>query len=530
MPNSAASLRPPVQALEQAARTQVHMRRPLGWDRVALCFILIVGVPTVLYSLLRLAGWDLLLLHGIVATFFVATALMIILETTLALCRRFASTSTPPTTRADALARRFKGFLGRSGARNHAPLRPVPRASVIVVAYLPNEQEIIVETVSHLLTRIRRPRAGLEIILAYNSPVPLPVEDELRDLQTRHPNFLLLRIAGSESKAENLNAALDAASGEITAILDADHLPRPDVLERAWRWLSSGYDAVQGRSVVRNLATNVATRCIAVEFECKYGVSHPARSLLVDTGIFGGSNGYWRTAVLRRIRFDPHKLTEDIDASVRGLVGGYRIVVDRSIVSTELAVCDFRSFGFQRKRWAQGWLQVSLQHQVKIWRTAHLGLRQKLYWTYLLGYRELYPLVSLQVFPLLFSLLLVQGTLPLFSHWYLWVSALITVASGPYQTFVAARIGVSGSPRRDAWGYAFFVLYYVLLKHMIWSVALYDQLARNNDWVVTRREMSADLARKAETNGILGELHRMVDVVRNHGRHTVPERPRKRVG
>ena len=69
----------------------------------------------------------------------------------------------------------------------------------------------------------------------------------------------------------------------------------------------------------------------------------------------------------------------------------HAIVADRSIVSTELAPENFRSLWFQRKRWAQGWLEVTLRYQRDFWRSKRLGLRQKLYWTYLLLYRELYP-------------------------------------------------------------------------------------------------------------------------------------------
>jgi cellulose synthase/poly-beta-1,6-N-acetylglucosamine synthase-like glycosyltransferase len=530
MPNNVASLRSPAGVVPFMGHTSVQMQRPMGWDRVALCYTLIIGVPTILYYYLRLGGANLMVLHGIVATFYLITSSMIILETTVALCRRFAVPTTPPATRSDALGRRLKTLLGWRGARRPEPTEPMPRASLIIPAYLPNEQEIIVETLLHALNRVRRPRDGFEVILAYNSPVSLPVERELQALQAQHPNLVLLRVAGSESKAENLNAAIDIANGDIAAILDADHLPRPDCLERAWRWLSRGYDVVQGRSVVRNFDDNWATRCIAVEFECMYGISHPARSLWLDTAIFGGSNGYWRMETLRRVRFDAQRMTEDIDASVRALAAGHRIVADRSIVSTELAVRDFRSFWFQRKRWAQGWLQVSLKHQGSLWKTRHLNLGQKLYWTYLLGYRELYPIVSLQIFPILFSLLLFEGAFPLRSHWYLWVSALITLSSGPYQAIVAARNNVTGFRGRHVAGYAFFVFFYVMLKHMIWIVALFDHLAKNNHWIVTRRQMSADLERKAEKNGVLGELHRMVDVVRNHGRHPHGERRRARAG
>ena len=36
-------------------------------------------------------------------------------------------------------------------------------------------------------------------------------------------------------------------------------------------------------------------RLAAVEFESIYAVSHPGRARLHGFGIFGGSNGYWKT-------------------------------------------------------------------------------------------------------------------------------------------------------------------------------------------------------------------------------------------
>lgn len=497
--------------------------RHLGWGRVLLAHLVIIAVPTIPYYYMREIGTDLFTLHVVIATVYLITALMILSETGVSLWRRFAGQPIFPHSRSDAWWQTVKGVLGARGARRPDAVRPVPRTSIIVAAFLPNEADIIVETLEHLLLRIRRPEDGLEVILAYNTPVRLPVEDELEELEQRFPNLRLLHVRDSESKAENLNAALDVVSGEMTAILDADHLPRPDCLERAWHWLETDYDAVQGRSVVRNFASNLETKCIAVEFECMYGVSHPARSFLVDTAIFGGSNGYWRTDVLRRVRFDPRMMTEDIDASVRALLDGYRIVADRSIVSTELAVADFRSFWFQRKRWAQGWLQVSLKHQRALWQTPHLDWRQKLYWTYLLGFREFCPLVSLQIFPVLFSLILVQSALPLLSHWFLWSSALLTFLSGPLQVVVATKNAVTGYPRRYALGYSFFVFFYMMLKNMIWVIALYDHLTRNTDWIVTRRELSESMRRReearrrAQRNGAWAGLHQVRDALRSRG-------------
>lgn len=108
----------------------------------------------------------------------------------------------------------------------------------------------------------------------------------------------------------------------------------------------------------------------------------------MDTAVFGGSNGYWRREALKRVRFDPSMMTEDIDATSRALLEGFHLCADRSIVSTELAPGNFRSLWFQRKRWAQGWLEVSFKHQRQLWTTRNLNFGQKAYWTYLLFFMQ----------------------------------------------------------------------------------------------------------------------------------------------
>ncbi len=144
-----------------------------------------------------------------------------------------------------------------------------------------------------------------QVILAYNTPESLAIEADLQELAARDPRLLPLRVAGSKSKAENVNAALGAATGEIVGVYDADHLPAPDCFRRAWRWLGDGCDMVQGRCVIRNHAHNWLTRTIAVEFDTIYAVSHPGRAHLSRTAIFGGSNGYWRREVLAATGHEP---------------------------------------------------------------------------------------------------------------------------------------------------------------------------------------------------------------------------------
>ncbi len=463
---------------------------PYGWGRVLLTQALFVGLPTIVYYGLRVRGFDLFWLHLLVAAVYFLTAVALIWEALVTIVRRRAVRDDPEG-RAPGILARITGAAG--GRLDTLDPGPVPAATIIVAAFLPNEREIIVETVTHLLDTIERPVAGFEVILAYNTPMRLPVEGELEALAAGDHALRLLRVKGSESKAENVNAAIDIATGEVISILDADHHPCADCLARAWRWLAQGYDVVQGRSVIRNHSKNLLTLLVTVEFECIYSVSHAARSIALDTAIFGGSNGYWRADALRDIRFDPSMMTEDIDASARALLAGHRIVHDRSIISNELAPTTFHAFWCQRKRWAQGWLQVSLKHQVPIWGSRYLTLIQKLHWTYLLLYREVYPPVTLQIFPVVISLWLYQGNVPMRTHWFLLLSTVVTLVSGPIATVSAMKNAHHRLPWWYGFLYGFVVIFFVMLKNAIVLVAMYDQLCRKTDWVVTRRDLSHQL-------------------------------------
>ena len=367
------------------------------------------------------------------------------------------------------------------------PDRPAPRASAVIAAYLPNEADTILETVHHFLTQ--QYAGGLQIVLAYNTPYPMAVEAELALLADQHPGLTVLRVPDSTSKAQNVNAALHVAQGEFVGIFDADHHPMPGSFDRAWRWISDGADVVQGHCVIRNGDESALAKLVAVEFEQIYAVSHPGRASLHGFGIFGGSNGYWRASALERIRLRGSFLTEDIEASMRVLSAGGRIVNDPGLISHELAPETPGALWKQRMRWAQGWFQVSLRHLGPILRSTSLSLRQKLGATYLLGWREVYPWLSVLMAPLLGFLAWRDGGLDLSSPIFLLVTLFVT-ASGPLQTLAAWRLATP-ELRRHRWWFAgatvanLFV--YSEAKNLVNRVAQLKQLRGEHQWVVTPR-------------------------------------------
>jgi len=444
---------------------------PLPWGSILLVLLLLVAVPTAADVALARAHPGLVAgLQAAVAGVYALTSAMLLWEAWSA---------------------------WRVRDRPPPGLPPLPACTAIVAAYLPNEQDIILETVTHLLTRVDVPPGLFQVILAYNTPESLAVEADLQEIAARDPRLLPLRVSGSRSKAENVNAALGAATGDVVAVFDADHLPAPDCFRRAWRWLGSGSDMVQGRCLIRNHAHNWLTRTVAVEFDTIYAVSHPGRAALSGTAIFGGSNGYWRRGTLTRLGMNPAMLTEDIDVSVRALLSGCRLAA--------------RDWVTQRKRWAQGWLEVALRYTLPVLRSPHFRPGQKVLWFYLLAWREVYPAVSIQFFSLVLTSWIVHIPIHWFGSPFFVATAALNLACGPL-VLLATYLCAPPRARRGLgawyWAYGLLALVYTTLKLSVTLVAQVSHLLQDRAWVTTprTRPIGAEASTvQAETASVLGE-------------------------
>jgi CheY-like chemotaxis protein/cellulose synthase/poly-beta-1,6-N-acetylglucosamine synthase-like glycosyltransferase len=365
-----------------------------------------------------------------------------------------------------------------------------PPASAIIAAYLPNEAYTIVETIKVFL-ELEYP-GPLQIILAYNTPVQLPVEKVLQKIAERDPRLLLLKVDGSESKSQNVNASLAHVTGEFVGIFDADHHPAKNAFSRAWQWLSSSCDIVQGHCLVRNYNASWVARMVAVEFEAIYAVSHPGRTRLYGFGIFGGSNGYWKTELLRQTRMHGFMLTEDIDSSMRVTENGYVIVTDPKIISRELAPGTLKALWNQRMRWSQGWFQVSMEHLLNAFRSKKLSIRQKIGAAYLLAWREIYPWLSSQMFPIIafwvwkyHGIENVNWLIPIFV-----LTSLFTLSVGPGQAFLAYLSAEKEIKDHKSWFLLYLLfssVFYTEFKNIIARVAQIKEIMGERSWRITPR-------------------------------------------
>ncbi|MDY6936687.1 MAG: glycosyltransferase [Cyanobacteriota bacterium] len=280
--------------------------------------------------------------------------------------------------------------LSPNYSSSHSPAK-LNQFTVIIPAYLPAEQDIILETINYFISL----KLPFDIILAYNTPKTLPIEKQIRKLPIRS-----FKVPNSSSKAENINYILQRITTQYVAIFDADHAPLSENFSKALYWLTNGYDIVQGACLP--LPNSPLAQFLSVEFNQMYNINHLARPRLWGFAIFGGSNGYFKTKVLKQLYFDSTMLTEDIDLSLRALLSHVKIYFDRTIVSYERAPQNIKELWKQRVRWSQGWLQVSCKYGKRILcaDSREFSYRQKIGLLLLLPVREWGQFICLQTLPL----------------------------------------------------------------------------------------------------------------------------------
>lgn len=178
----------------------------------------------------------------------------------------------------------------------------------------------------------------------------------------------LTRIVNEHAKSGNLNSALRQSDGEYVLVLDADHIPTVDILEKTVPLflqdkklflVQTPHYFVTPDPIERNLQT---FHQMPSENEMFYSVIQPGLDFW-DSAIFCGSAALLRRRHLERIGgFASDTVTEDAETSLKLHSLGLRSAYVPTPVTAGLQPGTFVDFVRQRVRWAQGMTQIFLLH------------------------------------------------------------------------------------------------------------------------------------------------------------------------
>lgn len=188
---------------------------------------------------------------------------------------------------------------------------------------------------------------------------------ELKQLCRKLGCHYLTRPKNESAKAGNINHALGQTTGELIVILDADHVPTHDFLDRTVPWMIRDPDVflvqtphfmINSDPIDRNLLRSF--RNMPSENDMFYKTT--LRGLdFWSSAFFCGS-----AALLRREKLEAvgglsgETITEDAEAALDMHARGWKSVyVDQPLIAG-LAPETFADFVVQRMRWAQGMVQI----------------------------------------------------------------------------------------------------------------------------------------------------------------------------
>lgn len=229
-------------------------------------------------------------------------------------------------------------------------------------------------------------------------------DDELRNFCLENDIRHITRDNLQEAKAGNINNALKFATGEFCFILDPDHVPHPDLLDKIIPQFGDpeiGFvQIVQG---YYNSENSLIAKGAAQQTYQFYGPIMMSMSQLGTTQAIG-ANCCFRRKALESIGGHAPGLAEDLHTSMLLHAKGWKSLYIPEVLTKGLVPEDYHGYFKQQLKWSKGSFDLLFGVLPKIFQ--RLNFRQKLHYLsqpqyYLFGVVNLIEILT-PIFSLLF--------------------------------------------------------------------------------------------------------------------------------
>jgi cellulose synthase (UDP-forming) len=226
---------------------------------------------------------------------------------------------------------------------------------------------------------------------------------ELQALAQRRGTEYLRRPDRTGAKAGNLNHALRRTEAPFVVVLDCDHVPHRDFLERTLGHVEEpGVAFVQTPQYYANAGASAVSSAAAAQQRLFFGPIARGKDGVEAMFCCGTNVVFRREALLDAGGFPERSLTEDFELSVRIHERRWRSVYMAEVGCSGLGPEDMASYVSQQQRWARGCLSaIPLVLRARLpWR---IRLQYVLSATYFLSGWTLLLYMALPVVRLLFG-------------------------------------------------------------------------------------------------------------------------------
>jgi len=172
-------------------------------------------------------------------------------------------------------------------------------------------------------------------------------------------------------KAGALENGLRTCQGEFILILDADFVPKPNLLlETIHFFTNPKVGMVQSRWGHINRDYSPLTRIQAMFLDGHLVLEQTARSRAGRFINFNGTGGLWRRTCIQEAGGWQHDtLTEDLDLSYRAQLAGWKFLFLKDLITPAELPVDMNGFRSQQHRWTKGSIQTCKKILGTVWRS-----------------------------------------------------------------------------------------------------------------------------------------------------------------
>ncbi len=310
-----------------------------------------------------------------------------------------------------------------------------------------------------------------------------------------------------KTKPKACNWGLWHARGELLVVYDAEDVPDPKQLKKAYIAFSKvprDVMCLQAKLNYHNAHQNILTRLFTAEYSLWFDVVLMGLQSIKTNIPLGGTSNHFPVDELKKLEgWDPFNVTEDADLGVRLFKAGYKTAV---IDSTTYEEANSRVGNWirQRSRWLKGYMQTYLVHTrnpLKFYR--EYGLHAFVF-QLLLGGKIAFMFIN----PILWLVTLLY--FPLFSIMGETVNKLypapvfyMAIISLVFGNFMYMYFFMIGCAKREQWSlvkYVFLIPLYWLLGSVAALVGLHQLIFKPHFWEKTQHGLNI---KQTELSGTL---------------------------
>jgi len=233
-----------------------------------------------------------------------------------------------------------------------------------------NEEKTVVRTIQSLLEADYP--SHLKEIIVVNDGSTDGTRKVVEKFVKAHPEVVLINKENG-GKASAVNDAIDRATGEFFAQIDADSRIEPNALKQV---IPHFADKKVG-AVISRIRVDEPKNFFQRMQRFEYVMSSMTRFIMNNFGtltITHGALSTFRTSTLRKVGGfvrDKENITEDFEIALRLRKNGYAIVMEPNAISYTHVPSTLRTIWRQRIRWSRGYIYNMWQYRGMVFDTRH---------------------------------------------------------------------------------------------------------------------------------------------------------------